>query len=86
MHSPSIKYGAASKLAVVDRKVTNRVPASIRRPSVGQPLAGKDADWGEYDIESTPAATNTEANCVAARLSELTISKVTTRETGLEYP
>jgi hypothetical protein len=42
--SPSIKYGTASKLAVVDKKVTKRVPASIRLPRVGQPLAGKEAD------------------------------------------
>jgi hypothetical protein len=54
--SPSIRYGAASKLAVVDKKVTKRVPASIRLPRVGQPLAGKEADWGEYDIESTPSS------------------------------
>ena len=72
------------KSAVVDKKVTKRVPASIRLPRVGQPLAGKEADWGEYDMESSPAATNTEANCVAARLSELTISRVTTEERGSE--
>jgi len=83
--SPSIRYGAASKLAVVDKKVTNRVPASTRLPRVGQPLAGKEADWGEYDIASTPAATNIEANRVAARLSELTISRVTTGERGSEW-
>jgi len=74
----SIIYGAVSKLAVVDKKVIKRVPASIRLPSVGQPLAVKEADWGEYDKVLTPAPTNTEANCAAARLSELTISRVTT--------
>lgn len=44
---PSIRYDAALKLAAVDRKVTKRVPASMRLPRVGQPLAGKEADWGE---------------------------------------
>jgi len=83
-YSPSIRYGTASKLAVVDKKVTKRVPASTRLPRVGQPLAGREADWGEYDMESTPAAANTEANCVGARLSELTISRVTTGKKELE--
>jgi hypothetical protein len=73
-----MRYGAAPELAVVDKNVTKRVPALIRLPRVGQPLAGKDADCGEYDMEATPASTNTEANFVASRLSELTISRVIT--------
>ena len=84
--SPSIRYGTDSKLAVVDKKVTKQVLASIRLPRVGQPLAGKEADGGEYEEVSTPAVVNTEANCVGARLSELTISRVTTGESGLRQP
>ena len=71
-------YGTLVKSAPDAMNATRRVPASISVPSVGQPLAGNEADGGEYASVSTPAVWNAEANCDTARLSELTMSKETT--------
>jgi hypothetical protein len=50
----------------------------MREPSVGQPLAGWDADGGVYDMVSTPAALYTLSKVEGGRPSEFVISIVTT--------
>ena len=62
----------------MDKNTTSRFPSSINVPSVGQSLAAKLDDDGEYANESRPAAWNTVAYSDGARLSELTIKRETT--------
>ena len=50
----------------------------MREPSVGQPLAGWEADGGVYDMVSTPAALYTLSKVDGGIPSEFVISIVTT--------
>ena len=65
-------------------KVTRGVPASISAPRVGQLLASGFAVGGVYESLSKPADWKEVANCVAGRLSELTIRIVTTAERSVD--
>ena len=65
---------------------TSLVPLSMSVPRVGQPLTGRDADGGEYESASTPAVLYASENCVTGKLSELTISIVTTAHRVLAAP
>jgi hypothetical protein len=75
-----MRYGTVVKSAVVVRKATSRVPASIMDPKDGQPEAGREADGGVYANLSAPADLKAVSYSVGARLSELTIRIVTTKE------
>ena len=82
----SMMEGTVVKSAWDAMNDTSLVPLSMSVPSVGQAVAGREADGGEYEIVSTPAVLYASANCVTGKLSELTISIVTTADCRLAAP
>lgn len=66
------------KSAVLSMNVTRVVPLSMRVPRVGHSETGRYDAEGEYDLVLRPVLSNTVANSVAARLSMLTMTRVTT--------